>query len=190
MEQQKEHKKGVMDVSRPGKTAANPSSRPVLLNHKPVLQDPMFNSTQAEKVEVKTKQPEPGMSAGGAQTPQPQPEPKPEPGPAAQPSPGPTPSVPTPSPPQALPEQPPTQPATDSVPPDASPPPTTSEQNLSGQTAEPAKPEANVKQLVHDKTYFMPITQPPKRRGWLWIVAVVIVFAAFAAAYFLMTNAS
>ena len=48
----KKTEKQVMDVSKPGKTPADPSARPVIVGHKPMVQDPMVTETEDETVEA------------------------------------------------------------------------------------------------------------------------------------------
>lgn len=43
------NKKQVMDVSKPGKTAAEASSRPVIVGHKPLVQDPMVTAEESKE---------------------------------------------------------------------------------------------------------------------------------------------
>lgn len=53
--------KQVMDVSKPGKTAPTASAKPIILGHKPPVQDPMVTATvdpEAENPEVETVVPE------------------------------------------------------------------------------------------------------------------------------------
>src|SRR5688572_11245924 len=52
--------KRVMDVSKPGKSAPDSSSRPIIVGHKPMIADPMVNpekdeseNTEPETVKVK-----------------------------------------------------------------------------------------------------------------------------------------
>jgi len=45
----------VFDVAKPGKTAANASARPVIIGHKPLLQDPMVKDISARDLADKTK---------------------------------------------------------------------------------------------------------------------------------------
>lgn len=41
----------IMDVSKPGKSPAEPSARPVIVGHRSLVQDPMVTSTEASKPE-------------------------------------------------------------------------------------------------------------------------------------------
>lgn len=46
-ETKKEQSKGIMDVSKPGQSAASSTSRPIIVGHKPVLQqDPMVSAAE------------------------------------------------------------------------------------------------------------------------------------------------
>lgn len=49
-------KKQVMDVSKPGKAAANASSRPVIVGHGPLVQDPMVTSDEDNKEPKETSE--------------------------------------------------------------------------------------------------------------------------------------
>lgn len=44
--------KQVMDISKPGKTPASPSSRPVIIGHRPMVQDPMVTSAEENNTET------------------------------------------------------------------------------------------------------------------------------------------
>lgn len=43
----------IMDVSKPGKVPAEPSARPVIVGHKPMVQDPMVTSPEADNPDEK-----------------------------------------------------------------------------------------------------------------------------------------
>jgi len=43
--------KKVFDVAKPGKTAANPSARPVIIGHKPLLRDPMVKEASISELD-------------------------------------------------------------------------------------------------------------------------------------------
>lgn len=64
MARKKDETKKVFDVSKPGETAASASSRPVIVGHKTLLQDPMVTTT-APPV-VKTKKPKPDSNDIGS----------------------------------------------------------------------------------------------------------------------------
>lgn len=175
--------KQVMDVSKPGQKAPGPSSRPVLLNHRPVLKDPMFNSSKSGKDDSGNKDSDESdqskpKSENKAATSQ---------GSTVQP---------------AHPDVKPEESAQESKQPDdegSAPQSEGQDKNPAAETQETGQPPANqqqakdnkqqsdIAQLVHDKTYFMPITQPPRRYGlFLWIVFIAILIALAGAAWFLV----
>ena len=53
----KEAKKPVMDVEKPGTTPASATSRPIIISKGPAIKDPMVNGTNTDAEEGKDKQP-------------------------------------------------------------------------------------------------------------------------------------
>jgi hypothetical protein len=47
----KDNNKKTMDISKPGKTSPDTSGRPVLVTHRPIVQDPMVNQPDAEEAQ-------------------------------------------------------------------------------------------------------------------------------------------
>jgi hypothetical protein len=54
---EKKSDKQVMDVSKPGKSAADASARPVIVGHKPQVQDPMVNTAEDTNPDVAQEEP-------------------------------------------------------------------------------------------------------------------------------------
>jgi hypothetical protein len=57
------NKKQVMDVSKPGKTPASASSRPVIVGHKPQVQDPMMTTEETKDETPETSETTPEVSS-------------------------------------------------------------------------------------------------------------------------------
>lgn len=134
----------IIDVSSPDETAPHASARPVIISHKPAVQDPMVssrpsdNADQAsEHIPVARKSPQPQQS---------QPE---------------IIKAEVRSEPLASEQTP--------VPPGETTPQT-----------------AHVKQLVHDKTYFSPVSQPPRRQGISWLLVLTFLAVLGGVAYALL----
>ena len=126
----------IIDISSPGETTPDTSSRPVVVSHKPSVQDPMVSAPVETKVDAAAEKISVSHPTPPTETSQPvNPEPTP---------------VESPAPPLETPPQP--------------------EQNIADQP--------DVKQLVHDKTYFVPIAKPPKRHGFPWLFALLITIGA------------
>lgn len=77
--------KQVMDVAKPGKTPAEATARPIIVGHKPEVQDPMVTSAEDKNPEVEATTPaEPTLNPTGkkviapltTETPEPEPEEK------------------------------------------------------------------------------------------------------------------
>lgn len=172
--------KQVMDVSKPGHTTPSPSSRPILLKHQPILQDPMFNSSKFAKDDSSEDSDDSGhteskdedkISAGMAPPVRPpHPDIKPDELEKAE-----EPDTKAPA----------LQPETQHLAPETDHPPAGDQPQASNN-----KPQADIAQLVHDKTYFMPITQLPRRYGLLWVLLAVALLAIAAVVYFLLMTSS
>lgn len=54
-EDKKQTKKQVFDVAKPGKTPAEASSRPIIVTHKPMIEDPMVSKKTAPEIESDEK---------------------------------------------------------------------------------------------------------------------------------------
>jgi hypothetical protein len=57
--------KQVMDVSKPGKTAANATARPVIVGHRSIVQDPMVNAAEEANPDVPKEEPAPTVTPAG-----------------------------------------------------------------------------------------------------------------------------
>lgn len=55
-------KKPIMDVAKPGKTAAPATSRPVIINHGAMVKDPMVNEAEEAATDLPTKNETPAVS--------------------------------------------------------------------------------------------------------------------------------
>jgi hypothetical protein len=52
---------------------------------------------------------------------------------------------------------------------------------------EPTNPHSSdIKQLVHDKTYFSPVSQPPSRHGVSWLLILTMLAILGALGYFVL----
>lgn len=135
----------IIDISSPGKTAPNTSSRPILISHKPSVLDPMVSAPVANKTDNQSGE---SISVSRVST-------------SVE-----TPAIPVPQPAIQTPA-------------------------IADQPASPPEPpqisQTNVKQLVHDKTYFVPVAQPPRSRGlpWFLVLVLALIIAAFGA-YFIL----
>jgi hypothetical protein len=63
---EKKSEKQVMDVSKPGKTPADASARPIIVGHKPQVQDPMVNTAEDTNPEVSAPSEEPAATSPAA----------------------------------------------------------------------------------------------------------------------------
>ncbi len=63
MAAEKKSDKQVMDVSKPGKTPADASARPIIVGHKPQVQDPMVNTAEDTNPEVSAPSEEPSTTS-------------------------------------------------------------------------------------------------------------------------------
>lgn len=135
----------IIDVSSPDETAPHTSARPVIVGHKPTVQDPMVSAPAPDSA---------NPSPTHDNTPVVRENTQPEPLPSAQKSMG--------------------------------------GDNLQRVEEGPAEPEqpgiqpSHIKQLVHDKTYFSPVSQPPRRQGISWLLVLTFLAILGGAGYALL----
>lgn len=161
--------KQVMDVSKPGQTAAGASSRPIIVSDRPSVQDPMVSTPTAPPLDEETAEKIPvTKTPSQKQTPPPKQQPKPQP---SQPS---APAEPEQkqTPEKQEPQAPPQEPA----------PPKEQTQPEPQPKAESDRPYPR-EELVHDRTYFMPVTKPPRRHGFPWLLVLLIIILIGVAVY-------
>lgn len=65
MAEKSKESKQVMDVSKPGKSAADATSRPVIVGHRPMVQDPMVNTAEESNPEIEKEEPAPTVTPTG-----------------------------------------------------------------------------------------------------------------------------
>jgi hypothetical protein len=178
--------KQVMDVSQPGKTAPSQTSRAVIINHKPILNDPMVKGAETDQP---TDQPEtPSAPAAAklstkikiqplASSPKPkvepeiEPEAKPEPETVAEP-------VETAVPEPVAVDQP--APVSQPGVPDKPKDPAATTQ---AEDAQEAEHETHVQKLIDSKQFFLPIDTIENRRSKQFVALGVLISLLLAVAW-------
>lgn len=198
----KSEDKKAMDVAKPGKSTPDTSARPVLITHRPMVQDPMVKDDKKPEDEAADKPVEVKKDLGGHGDKVIQPisdetsaEDKTDAGPEvdASPEPGSDSSSdvdpdPTPESEQASPEKTPEEKAQAE---EAAIVDATAEQAEAGKKKpegelspeEKAKQEA-LQKLITDKKYFVPIGQVSHRRNQRMLIIVVVVLLIIIGGYF------
>ncbi len=173
--------KQVFDVSKPGKSTPSSTSRPVIVNHGPMLKDPMVaQSKKDEETTEETTQPtKSAYSSGGEKVIAPLEQPK-------------TPEQDKPTTTEALPEDPEKK-------------DTSKSENIQSNIEETLDAAANAKnkipktedntrqaeleKLVEEKKYFLPIGHVSHRRNHRWIVAFIVLLVVILPTLYLFIDA-
>ncbi len=193
----------VMDVAKPGKSAPSTTSRPVIVGHGPMMQDPMVNDQNDSKKEENTEKvvvhgPKViaplGISNGSTEETK-KAEPPGAPEPPAEPEATPETLKPEDQPTEAAEPKPDAQPEPQKA--EATPEPAKDEPSEDGavdalaeQAAKAKKPPEDVEaakrqealdKLVTEKKYFVPIGQVSRRRHARWALFLFILLVLAAA---------
>ena len=180
----KKDPKKLMDVSKPGKTAPSTTAKPVIVGHKPLLQqDPMVNPSGAEdKEEINTE----ASHAAKVIEPPTEAEQAPQTDEAEQ-----TEAVETPTEPEKTEEQTPalepakeTEPAEDnSAVVDAVAEQANAKKKTDELSQEEKKKQEAVAKLIEEKTYFVPIKIASRKRNARATIFILIVLLLLVGVY-------
>jgi len=154
------------DVEKPGKSAPSPTSRPVIINHGPMMKDPMVSKIEPDDPKTEEKRPVPAPSQK-----------------VVEPLNKTVESDTKPEPPVA--EEAKKDPAKSEN--DAAVVEAVAGQAIKNKNAKPSPEEtakiAEVESLIEEKKYFLSIAQVKRRRNKRWLLGVIVVGVVLAGLY-------
>jgi hypothetical protein len=175
----------IIDVAQPGKTAPAGTSRPIIVGHKMLQQDPMISEDKTAAPESEKSEGKPAAEAAPTASSHnkviaPLTESKPEDKAAAKPE---EPKSEEAKPEESKSEEPkPAEPDGSAVV-DAVAEQATAKKKQDQENEADKKRQAELEKLVEDKKYFVPIGQVRHRRNTRWGIALLLLLIVVAGAY-------